>query len=58
MSEDAALLRELGIALLSKLEQLSQRARWPVARENIKPLFRDDNLEAASHTPPRSFIIM
>jgi len=36
LSEDAALLRELGIAFLSKLEQLSQRARWPVAREKHK----------------------
>jgi hypothetical protein len=50
---------ELDITLLSKLEQLSQRARRPVAREKHKNLFfRDDNLEAASQTPPRSFIIM
>src|SRR5438132_1636493 len=36
LSEDATLLRELGIALVSKLEQLSQRTRWPVAREKHK----------------------
>src|SRR4030095_16889520 len=35
-SRRAALLRELGIAFLSKLEQMSQRARWPVAREKHK----------------------
>jgi hypothetical protein len=36
LSEDAALLRGLGIAFLSKLEQLSQRTRWPVASEKHK----------------------
>ena len=59
LSEEAAPLRELGIAFLSKLEQLSQRARLPVAREKDKNLFfRDDNLEAASQTPLRTFIMM
>ena len=58
MSEDAALLRELGIALLSKLEQLSQRARWPVAGEKHKTSSFAMIIWKHPLRRPRSFTIM